>query len=468
MIQKQTKIVATISDLNCSIEFIKQLHHEGVDVVRLNTAHQGFADTLKVVHNVRKVSDRLALLLDTKGPELRVTKFAEPLTVKAGQLVKMTGGKPTDISSDKLIYINYKNFANEIPTGTMILIDDGDIALKVTKKSGEVLICQVQNEGLIKSNKSVNVPGVHIKLPSLSAKDKDYIQFAVDNNLDFIAHSFVRNRQDVQAIQKMLDAKKSKIKIIAKIENREGVDNIDEILDECYGIMVARGDLGIEIPAEEVPIIQKQLIKKCLDRQKRVITATQMLHTMITHPRPTRAEVSDVANAVLDGSDAVMLSGETANGAYPLEAVKVMSKIIQFTEKNKFSPKKLPAANESTPSNFLCKTAIDAALELGAKEIIVSEQGGFSARMLASYRANVPIFLKCNNQATVRRLALTYGVYAHLVDLTGKPQDVLKKTLTELVRKNKLHKKDLIIYLAGDEEATANTMEICVVGKHVK
>lgn len=469
---KQTKIVATISDLKCDAEFIRELHDSGVDVVRLNTAHQSQEDTLKVICNVREVSTRIALLLDTKGPEIRTTKVEETIEVKKGDIFKIKGGVKTDISTKELVYVTYKQFVNEINVGDKVMIDDGELGLEAIKKQDDYLVCEVKNSGVVKSNKSVNVPGVNLHLPSLSEKDKEYIQFAIENDIDFIAHSFVRNKEDIIAIQKMLDKHQSQIKIIAKIESQEGVDNIDEILDHAYGIMVARGDLGIEIPIEKIPLTQKMLIQKCIARHKPVITATQMLHTMIKNPRPTRAEVSDVANAVLDGTDAIMLSGETAYGEYPLEAVKMMSKIVRDVESQTVFQGLCECDCHVTKgaAEYLAETAVQAAHDLAVKEIIISSEDGASPALLASYRGRVPVFAKCSDERTVRELSLTYGINAHCVKILENHSKFIHQILETLVEKGKLHKKDTIIYLSGDHSQgnTSNSMEICEVGKYVE
>jgi len=469
---KQTKIVATISDLKCDQDFIKNLHESGVDVIRLNTAHQTHSDTLKVIKNIRKVSERIAILLDTKGPEIRTAITDEPIILKKGEAIKIAGASASEgkKSSANLVYVNYSGFVKDVPTKATILIDDGELGLKVVKKTPNYLLCEVMNNGEIKSNKSINIPGFHINLPSLSAKDRDYIDFAIKHDLDFIAHSFVRNKEDVLAIQKILDKQKSKIKIIAKIENREGVDNIDEILDYAYGIMVARGDLGIEVPAEEIPLIQKELIKKCIARHKPAITATQMLHSMIKNPRPTRAEISDVANAILDDTDAVMLSGETAYGDYPIEAVNIMAKIIKHTEAHTQSSGSLPVfKDENAIPNFLAKSAVIASRELKIKEIIISASNGFSAEVIASYRGRVPVYVKCADKRTVRELALTYGVNAHYVKRKNDDEEFLKELFTKLVKKGRLNRKDKVIFLDGSSfnDSFTNSMVICEVGRYV-
>lgn len=469
MIDKKTKIVATISDLHCEVDFLRQIHDAGVDVIRLNTAHQSPEETLKVVKNVRQVSERMALLVDTKGPEIRTTKVDKKFTIKRGETIAIKGSPQGKVSGPELLYVSYGRFVKDVPIGSSILIDDGEIELVVQSKRSGKIIAKAKNSGEIGGNKSVNVPGVHVSLPSLSKKDKEYIMFAIKHDLDFIAHSFVRNKHDVQAIQTILDKHKSPIKIIAKIENQEGVDNIDEILDQAYGIMVARGDLAVEIPAEKVPLVQKELIKKCVVRQKPVITATQMLHSMIKNARPTRAEVSDVANAILDGTDAIMLSGETAYGDYALEAVRMMSKIALSVEPKTALPAILPIfMNDNEITAHLARAAVRLSQELDIKEIMVTSRSGFSASLIAAYRGRVPVFVKCFDLRRVREFALTYGVNAHLVK-PGPSRQLLRKVLTTLVKKNKLKMSDSIIYLGSDlrGEVAAIFLEVGQVSKYV-
>jgi pyruvate kinase len=447
---KKTKIVATISDRNCDIELIKTLSEVGMDVVRLNTAHQTHDDTLKVVNNVRAVSDKIALLLDTKGPEIRTTKAIESIQVVFGDKITVKGD-PEGITSRECVYVNYKGFVKDVPEGSRILIDDGEIELIVVAKSKTELTCEVTNNGVISGRKSVNIPSVHVKLPTLSLKDIDYIHFAVDHKLDFIAHSFVRNRQDVMAVQKILDERESDIKIIAKIENQDGVDNIDEILDNVYGIMIARGDLAVEIPQERIPIIQKMIIDKCIAKRKPVITATQMLHSMIQNPRPTRAEISDVANAVYDGTDAIMLSGETAYGKYPVEAVKTMAKIATEIESATSPMKETPLLiinNEI--SAFLARSAVKASIELNAKAIIADTNKGRTVRALAAYRGNKLIFAQCYDKAVMRELALSYGVSPNFSNMKVTTEAFLCDALNDLKQKYKVKKTDRIVVLAGN------------------
>lgn len=447
---KRTKIVATISDLNCDTELLRVLFESGMNVVRLNTAHQGHKETLKVVENVRAVSDRIALLLDTKGPEIRTTKAAENIAVDYGDMVKIVGD-PEGITTRECIYTNYTNFVQDVPEGSRIMIDDGNIELIATKKSEGALHCQVSNQGVIKGHKSVNIPSVHVKLPTLSQKDIDYIHFAVDHNLDFIAHSFVRSAEDIIAIRQLLDERKSNIKIIAKIENQQGVDNIDEILDHAYGIMVARGDLAVEIPQERIPIVQKQIIDKCRQRRKPVITATQMLHSMIEHPRPTRAEISDVANAVFDGTDALMLSGETAYGMYPVESVKTMRKIAIEVELSRPSLTEFAEPRHVDKIvDFLARAGVRASMELNAKAIVADTLKGRTIRTLASYRGHNIIFAQCYDKRVMRELALSYGVFANHIEMGQSTEDIICQGLNALASRSNLHTDDMVVIIAGN------------------
>ena len=314
MLLKQTKIVATISDQRCEIDFIRELFKAGMNVVRMNTAHAGREGFEKLIANVRTVSNRIAILMDTKGPEVRTTPLAaEPIPFKAGDKVQVTGC-PEQPTTRECICVSYPHFVQDVQVGDHILIDDGDLEMVVTDKDDNRLYCEIQNEATLGNRKSVNVPGVRINLPSLTEKDKNNILYAIEKDIDFIAHSFVRNKQDILDIKAILDEHHSDIRIIATIENQEGVDNIDEILEVADGIMVARGDLGIEVAQERIPGIQRLLIRKCILAKKPVIVATQMLHTMINNPRPTRAEVTDIANAIYYRTDALMLCGETAYG----------------------------------------------------------------------------------------------------------------------------------------------------------
>ncbi|WP_163335771.1 pyruvate kinase [Desulfopila sp. IMCC35008] len=445
---KKTKIVATVSNLNCSVAFIERLYNAGVNVVRLNTAHMSHEDALEVVDNVRQVSDKIGILLDTKGPEIRTCDSECPLKVKFGDVISIKGG-PGELSHDDIICVSHKDFVHDVPVGSSILIDDGDIALGVVEKNEDHLSCTVENDGVIKARKSINIPAVHVKLPALSEKDKGFIRFAAENNLDFIAHSFVRNKKDVIAVQEILDETQSSIKIIAKIENFEGVENIDEILDHAYGVMIARGDLAVEIPTERIPLIQKKIISTCIERRRPVIVATQMLHSMIDSPRPTRAEVSDVANACLDHADALMLSGETANGKYPEMAVRTMAKIIAEVEEKSTTFINVPYTDENKVTAYLAKAAVKAALRLNTRAIIADSVTGKSIRALAAYRGGNVIYAQIYDKRVMRQLSLSYGVYADYMPLDSNLNEPLKQTICRLVDEKQFKDEDLIILLAG-------------------
>jgi pyruvate kinase len=448
--EKLTKIVATISDKKCDPEFLQSLHEAGMDVVRLNTAHQSTEQSLQVIENIRKVSRKIAVLVDTKGPEIRTTDSEVSVKVEPGQLLKVMGD-PGRASTQDCIFVNYHDFVPHMQPGKKIMIDDGEIELLIEEKHEDHLVCRALNAGLIKPRKSVNLPGTSISLPSLNDKDLEFIEFSVKHNIDFIAHSFVRNKEDVLAIQRILDQHGSPIKIIAKIENQEGVDNIDEILDHVYGIMVARGDLAIEVPAERIPVIQNRLISKCIRRKKAVIIATQMLHSMISNPRPTRAEVSDIANAVFSGTDAVMLSGETAFGSYPLESVRIMTRTVREAEKSKpplMDQKIMPHDNEI--SVFLSKVAVRTIQKLDTKAIITDTDTGKTAKYLSAFRGKVPIYAQCYDQRVVRELALNYGIYPDFMEVETSKKQFISATLSRLINHNEIKPQDLIVVLAGN------------------
>lgn len=467
MKRKLTKIVATISDRRCDVDFIKKLYEEGMNVVRLNTAHQSHADTLRVIENVRKVSDKIALLLDTKGPEIRTTEADCEIPVKGGDIVKIKG-KPGQATTPDMICVTYPDFVNDVPVGSRILVDDGSVEMVVIDKNDECLTCEVKNEGSIEGKKSVNIPSVHIKLPALSQKDIEYIKFAVENGIDFIAHSFVRSKNDVLAVQQILDQYNSGIKIIAKIENQDGVDNIDEILDVAYGVMVARGDLAIEVPREKIPGIQKMLIDKCAKRRKPVIVATQMLHSMIKNPSPTRAEVTDIATAIYEGTDAIMLSGETAYGKYPVEAVQTMTRIaLEVESQNDAYRDRDITVLTNKVAAMLIKYSVKSATQLNAKAIVADTTSGRTVRNLTGFRGNVPIFALCYRESTMRELALSFGVFCQMVQRRDNTDDFLKENLSNMINSGLLNREDLIVILAGSfgRSRAANFIRIIEAGE---
>ncbi len=446
---RKTKIVVTVSNLNCSQEFIGRLYDAGANVVRLNTAHMNYEDALEVIENTRAVSPKIGILLDTKGPEIRTCNADAPLSVTHGDYIRIKGA-PGEMSSGDVICVSYDQFVNDVPVGSSVLIDDGYIALAVMKKEADHLICHVENDGTIHPRKSINIPSVHVRLPALSEKDKGFIEFAAEQGLDFIAHSFVRNKEDVLAVQAILDKKKSPIKIIAKIENAQGVEHLDEILDHAYGIMIARGDLAVEIPTEQIPLIQKQIVQSCIERRRPVIVATQMLHSMIESPRPTRAEVSDVANACLDHADALMLSGETANGNYPEVAVRTMAKIAQEVEAKRSSFIDVPYSTEDKVTAYLAKAGVKAALRLNTQGIVADSVSGQSILALAAYRGDNPIFAQVYDKKVMRQLSLSFGVFADYIPMAqGSASAPLREAICRLIDEQYFNDEDLIIVLAG-------------------
>ena len=466
---KHTKIVATISDKHCEPEFLQELYSAGMNVVRINTAHQTPETAIKIVNNVRTVCDCIAILVDTKGPEIRTKNISAPIIVKTGDYLLVKGGN--DDSTEKLLIVDYDDFADHVPVGSSMLIDDGELELKITAKVGDALEVLVCNDGEIKNKKSINVPGVSISLPPITEKDKMFIEWAADNNIDFVAHSFVRNKEDVLAVQKILDAKKSLIKIISKIENTDGVNNIDEILDHSYGIMVARGDLGIEIPAEKIPSIQRSLIRKCIKRKKPVIIATQMLHSMINSPRPTRAEVSDVANAIFDRTDAIMLSGETAYGQYPVEAVSLMTRVAIEIETSKDRRNDVPVPRlDNEVSAFLAEAAVLAANEIKVAAIVTDTLTGKIARYISAFRSPRPVYAKCHNGRVMRELALSYGVHASLIISKKNKHKLVESSLLDLEKRGKITENDTVVYVGGNFGVGGGTsfIEIASVARMTK
>ena len=466
---KQTKIVATVSDKRCDVEFVRDLFENGMNVVRMNSAHFDAEGFNKIITNVRAVSNTIAILMDTKGPEMRTTAIADDgrINFSTGDYVKMSGN-PNQLTTKEHICISYSNFVKDLSVGSLVLIDDGEIEFKVIEKHDDFLLCIAENEGELGSRKSVNVPGVRINLPALTEKDRKNILYAIEHNIDFIAHSFVRNKQDVLDIQEILDAHNSSIKIIAKIENQEGVDNIDEILEVAYGVMIARGDLGIEVPQEKIPGIQRILIKKCVQAKKPVIVATQMLHSMIKNPRPTRAEVTDIANAIYYRTDALMLSGETAYGKYPVEAIATMSKVAEEAEKTKLSDNDIQVSTDKEDiTAFLAKQAVRSSIKLGVKAIVTDSYTGRTARNIAAYRGKYPVLAVCYRESTMRELALSYGVIAVYQPETNTSREYLHNGLKLMIDRGWITRDDLIAYIGGafGEGGGSTFLEIDPVGK---
>lgn len=459
--QKFTKIVATVSDKRCDVAFIRQLAEAGVNVVRMNSAHLDYDGFRKIVDNTREAAENIGIIMDTKGPEIRTTPTVtgESIRFMTGDVVNISGDADAK-TSDKEICFNYPKICDILKVGDRLLIDDGEMEFLVTEVSGHIVTATAQNDGFLGSRKSVNLPGVKVDLPAVTERDKRNIGYAVELGVDFIAHSFVRSAADVKEVQDILDSLSADTKIISKIENQEGIDNFDEILNASYGIMVARGDLGIEVPAERIPGIQAMMINKCITAHKPVIVATQMLHTMIEHPRPTRAEISDVANAVYQRADAMMLSGETAYGKYPVEAVRIMTSVAKEVESSLRNKMDVPPLLDAKIASFLAHEAVMSENKVGTKAIFTDAYRGVSARFIASFRGNNPTFAICHNRNVLRWLSLSYGIMAYYAPdahdyIPGHSVD----TVRQIVDDGMVHEHDRIAYLTGTKRA-ARALEI--------
>ncbi len=459
--KKFTKIVATVSDKRCDVDFIRQLADAGMNVVRMNSAHLDRDGFKKIIENTGKADPSIAIMMDTKGPEIRTTRTVGDIPVRfnAGDMVKVVGD-PEGLTSAETICLNYPLIAEDVKTGDRLLIDDGELGFVITSVEGPRIIARAENDGTLGSRKSVNVPGVSIALPAVTERDRRNIGYAVELGVDFVAHSFVRSADDVHQVQAILDELGSSIKIISKIENQEGVDNFDEILAASYGIMIARGDLGIEVAAERIPGIQLMMINKCIAAHKPVIVATQMLHSMIEHPRPTRAEVSDVAGAVYQRADAMMLSGETAYGKYPVEAVRIMSRVAAEVESSQYAQTEAPPMHDRLITSFLSRQAVMSEQRVGTKAILTDTYHGLTARYIASFRGSNPTIAVCYNREVQRHLALSYGVMTYYHPLKTVRTDYRPKSaFKHLVDRGTLKADDLVAYLSGTD-AGATRLEI--------
>ena len=463
---KKTKIVCTMGPNTDNREIMKELALNGMDVARFNFSHGDHAEhkhRLEILESVREeLGIPIASLLDTKGPEIRTGKLKDgkKVTLKEGDLYTLT---TEEIVGDETRgYINYAGLAEDVKPGDRILIDDGLIELHVREVNGTDIVCRIENGGELGEKKGVNVPGVRVKLPALTDKDKEDIRFGVDAGFDFVAASFVRNADAIREIREILDEKGSAMQIIAKIENEEGIENIDSIIEASDGIMVARGDMGVEIPAEKVPHIQKMIIRKCNLACKVVITATQMLDSMIRNPRPTRAEVSDVANAVYEGTDAVMLSGETAMGSYPIEAVRMMSQIAEESEKYLdymfYQRRKVSAENLRNISNTVCYSSVATASDLEAPVIVAPSVSGFTTRMFSKWRPKALIAGLSPSMTAVRQMQLYWGVkpfHAKRAEST----DALLFASVELLKEKGIVKEGQIVVAPAGVVTRANRHE---------
>ncbi|MDT8859416.1 pyruvate kinase [Alkalihalobacillus sp. MEB130] len=472
---RKTKIVCTIGPASESIEKLESLIEAGMNVARLNFSHGDFEEHGARIRNIRAAAEKtgktVAILLDTKGPEIR-TQTLE------GGVAELTAGDELIISmtevvgNNKKISVTYPGLVNDVHPGSKILLDDGLIGLEVTEVGEEQLVTKVLNSGTLKNKKGVNVPNVSVNLPGITEKDAADIKFGIEQGVDFIAASFVRRATDVLEIRELLDTNGgNEIHIIPKIENQEGVDNIDEILEVSDGLMVARGDLGVEIPAEEVPLVQKVLIKKCNAVAKPVITATQMLDSMQRNPRPTRAEASDVANAIFDGTDAIMLSGETAAGDYPVESVQTMHNIATRTEQalNYASMLRKKTKEETTTiTSAIGQSVAHTAFNLSASVILSATESGHTARIVSKYRPKSPIVAVASNPRVIRKLNLVWGVTPILGNEASSTDEMFESTIGTALESGSIKQGDLVVITAGvpvGESGTTNIMKVHVIGE---
>lgn len=470
---RKTKVICTLGPAVDNEEAIEALVRAGMNCARFNFSHGSHESHLATLNRLKSVRDRLgvpvAAMLDTKGPEIRIKTF------KDGSIQLKQGDKFTLTSRDvegtaKIVSVTYDHLAQEVEEGNTILIDDGLIGLRVEKTEDQDIHCVVESGGPLSNNKSINIPGAHINLPAITEKDISDLKFAAENDYDAIAASFIRSAEDVKAIRKVLkDNHASDILIISKIENQEGVDNVDAIIKASDGIMVARGDLGVEIPAARVPVIQKQIIRKCQEAGKIVITATQMLDSMIRNPRPTRAEVSDVANAVFDGTDCVMLSGETAGGKYPVEALSTMVDIVEEAEQSVdywalFKDSSL--ADRTKINDAVTHTCCLTARDLTARAIICPTQTGHTARMISRFRPGCTIVALTMTERVRRQLSFVWGVIPGLIGLVDTTDRLLSYSLEEAYKMRQVENGDTAVITAGipiGKTGVTNLIKACEV-----
>lgn len=472
---KKTKIVCTIGPASESVDMLVNLINAGMNVCRLNFSHGDYEEHGARIKNIREAvkitGKRVAILLDTKGPEIRTNNMENgAITMKIGDSVRISMTEV--LGTNEKFSITYPELINDVNVGSHILLDDGLIDLEVTDidRDANEIVTVVKNEGVLKNKKGVNVPGVSVNLPGITEKDANDIRFGIGQGIDFIAASFVRRASDVLEITKILEEENAThIQIIPKIENQEGIDNIDEILKVSDGLMVARGDMGVEIPTEDVPVVQKALIKKCNALGKPVITATQMLDSMQRNPRPTRAEANDVANAIYDGTDAVMLSGETAAGDYPLEAVQTMARIAVRTEETLVNQDSfaLKLYSKTDMTEAIGQSVGHTARNLGIQTIVAATESGHTARMISKYRPKAHIVAITFSEQKARSLSLSWGVYATVADKPSSTDEMFNLASKVSQEEGYASEGDLIIITAGvpvGEKGTTNLMKIQMIG----
>lgn len=463
---RKTKIVCTIGPATKEVETLKKLILAGMNVARINFSHGNYEDQKVYIENIKKAREELnmpvALLLDTQGPEIRTGVLEQmPVNLKADDIFTLVN--EDIVGNNEKVSVTYKDLYKDIEIGTQILIDDGKIELEVIEIKGKDVVCKVTNGGMLGNRKSINLPGTHVNLPSLKEKDIQDLKDGCMADFDFVAASFVRSAEDVKSIRKVLDEIGGKnIQIISKIENQEGIDNLDEIIELSDGIMVARGDLGVEIPYYEVPIMQKKFIQKCNNAGKMVITATQMLDSMTENPNPTRAEISDVANAIFDVTGAIMLSGESAMGKYPVKCVETMNEIATAVEQNiKYWKRFTRREHDLTDMNYefnLSHSVTSTAMEMKAKAIFAYTETGNTPRMVASFLPSCPIYALTSNEKTYRQLSLSWNTTPILVKEKTKPNDVISAGIEEAKMKGYVQEGDIVVIAGGASIVSSKEM----------
>ena len=464
---RRTKIICTLGPAVDDAEMIRTLIRTGMDAARFNFSHGSHPEHLERLNMLKSVRDAMgrpvATILDTKGPEIRIKSFeTKSITLEPGDTFTLTTRDV--VGNQGWVSVTYPKLHEELTPGQEILIDDGLVAIRVDRIEGTEIVCTVENGGALSANKSINIPGVHIQLPALTEKDVDDIRFGVENDFDFIAASFVRRAADVEAVRAVLhECGGDDVKIIAKIENQEGVDNLDEILQAADGIMVARGDLGVEIPAARVPILQKQMIRKGLQQGKPVITATQMLDSMIRNPRPTRAEVSDVANAVFDGTSCVMLSGETASGKHPVEALQTMVNIVEAAEGGIDYWKRFRNTvfdHTANISDAISHTSCLTAMDLGATAILTATQSGYTARMISRFRPGCAVAALTTEERVRRQLAISWGVVPFLSGNVDSTDRLFSLCVDTAKKEGLVQSGDTVVITAGVPLSSSGTTNL--------
>lgn len=450
---RKTKIICTLGPSTDSYDVLVKMVKEGMDVVRLNMAHGDYTISQKRIDLVKKVREDLnvplAIMVDIKGPEIRTGQVDHPFEVNVGDKLILTGQKIA--AHDNIVPVNYENIAEDVKVGGHVLLNDGVLDLIITQIKDSNIYCDVLTPGVIGNHKNMHFPGAHINLPFIREKDINDLNFAIKNDVEFIACSFVSRGSEVQEVMEYVAKHHANISLVAKIENKEGIDNLDDILKYVDGVMVARGDLGVELPIEQIPVIQKQMIKKVHLAGKRVITATEMLETMTHNSRPTRAEVSDVANAVYDGTSCVMLSGETAVGDYPIEVVKTMARICEDVENNinyNKNFKKIDFVIENI-ADALSHSSVNAAIDLNATGIVVCTKSGKTAMMVSRFRPKMPIIAFVTNLKAYHQLAMSWGVYPFLMEEYYSTEELAIRAIDRAKQMPYIHKNDIIIVVAG-------------------